>query len=170
MATDLVCLDLPSLESVLIVLIGASGAGKSTVASRWPATRVVSLDQLRGVMSDDCGDQSATADAVEALHLIVDRRMARGLTTVVDATSVFAKDRAVLLDAARRHGMPAIAVVVDTPLPVCIERQKARPPSRRVPEATVTAQHQAMREALPRLESEGFTRVVVITDDTLTSA
>ncbi|MEU3341850.1 AAA family ATPase [Streptomyces sp. NPDC006668] len=168
MATDLVCLELPSLKSMLVVLIGASGAGKSTLASTWPATGVVSLDQLRGVMSDDCGDQSATADAVEALHLIVDRRLARGLTTVVDATSVYAKDRAVLLDAARRHGMSAIAVVVDTPLPVCIERQKTRPKSRRVPDATVAAQHQAMLDALPHLAGEGFTRVVVVAADTMT--
>jgi SAM-dependent methyltransferase len=35
-----------------------------------------------------CGDQSAAADAVAALHLIVDRRLARDLTTVVDATSL----------------------------------------------------------------------------------
>ncbi|MET9914464.1 ATP-binding protein [Streptomyces sp. NPDC006476] len=168
MAAELACPEPQSPE--LIVLIGVSGAGKTTLAGTWPPTRVVSLDQLRGVMSDDCGDQSATVDAVDALHLIVDRRLARGLTTVVDATSVYAKDRAQLLDAARRHCMPAVAVVVDTPLPVCIERQKNRPTSRRVPEVTVTAQHQAMREALPRLESEGFTRVVIVTADPLACA
>jgi predicted kinase len=51
MAAELACLEPQSPE--LIVLIGVSGAGKSTLAGTWPLTRVVSLDQLRGVISDD---------------------------------------------------------------------------------------------------------------------
>ncbi|CAL9676732.1 hypothetical protein SUDANB105_07949 [Streptomyces sp. enrichment culture] len=43
--------DLP--ENRLIVLIGASGAGKSTLARTWPASQILSLDGLRGVVSDD---------------------------------------------------------------------------------------------------------------------
>jgi predicted kinase len=150
--------DLP--KNALLVLIGASGAGKSTLASTWPSSQVVSLDVLRGVMADDCGAQDATADAVEAMHLIVDRRLARGLNTVVDATSVYAKDRAPLIDAAKRHGMPVIAVIVSTPLSVCIERQQARPANRSVPDDTVTTQHQAMVHSHPNLHSEGFNDVV----------
>ncbi|MFI5976242.1 hypothetical protein [Streptomyces sp. NPDC051452] len=38
--------DLP--ENGLIALIGASGAGKSTMARAWPAPQVLSLDGLRG--------------------------------------------------------------------------------------------------------------------------
>ncbi|MFE7854425.1 AAA family ATPase [Streptomyces sp. NPDC057403] len=149
--------DLP--KNALLVLIGPSGSGKSTLAATWPPHQVVSLDHLRGVMSDSCGDQSATADAVDAMLLIVDRRMARGLNTVVDATSVLAKDRAVLVDAAKRHGMPVIAILVSTPLPVCIERQQDRPADRSVHEDTVTAQHQAMVRSHPNLRSEGFNEV-----------
>ncbi|MEU3620085.1 ATP-binding protein [Streptomyces sp. NPDC006872] len=147
-------------ENALLVLIGASGAGKSTLAGTWPEHQVVSLDRLRGVMADDCGAQEATADAVDAMHLIVDRRMARRLNTVVDATSVYAKDRAPLVDAAKRHGMPVIAVLVSTPLPVCIERQQTRPANRSVPDDTVTAQHQAMLHSHPNLRAEGFNEVV----------
>lgn len=149
--------DLP--KNALLVLIGASGAGKSTLAGTWPEHQVVSLDRLRGVMADDCGAQDATADAVDAMHLIVYRRMARGLNTVVDATSVYAKDRAPLIDAAKRHGMPVIAVLVSTPLPVCIERQQSRPANRSVPDDTVTAQHQAMVRSHPNLRSEGFNEI-----------
>lgn len=150
--------DLP--KNALLVLIGASGSGKSTLAASWPPSQVVSLDRLRGVMSDDCGDQSATVDAVDAMLLIVDRRMARGLNTVVDATSVLAKDRALLVDAAKKHNMPVIAVLVSTPLDVCIERQQFRPANRSVPEDAVTAQHQAMVHSHPNLRSEGFNDVV----------
>ncbi|WP_333746243.1 ATP-binding protein [Streptomyces sp. IBSBF 2950] len=149
--------DLP--KHALVVLIGASGSGKSTLAATWPPHQVVSLDGLRGVMSDDCGDQSATVDAVDAMLLIVHRRLARGLNTVVDATSVLAKDRALLVDAAKRHNMPAIAVLVSTPLPVCIERQQSRPANRTVPDSVVTDQHRAMVASHPNLRSEGFNEV-----------
>ncbi|MGW1364547.1 AAA family ATPase [Streptomyces chartreusis] len=150
--------DIP--KNALVVLIGASGAGKSVLAATWLPTQVVSLDDLRGVMADDSGDQSATIDAVDAMLLIVHRRLARGLTTVVDATSVFAEDRALLVGAAKRHNRPVIAVLVTTPLPVCIERQKTRPANRRVPEDTVTAQHHAMVHSHPNLLSEGFNQVL----------
>ncbi|MFG2463337.1 AAA family ATPase [Streptomyces sp. NPDC048523] len=150
--------DLP--KNALLVLIGASGAGKSTLAATWPPSQVVSLDHLREVVSDSCGDQSATVDAVDAMLLIVHRRLARGLNTVVDATSVFAKDRALLVDAAKRHNMPVIAILVSTPLSACIERQQGRPADRSVHENTVTAQHQAMVRSHPHLLSEGFNEVV----------
>ncbi|MGJ5899343.1 AAA family ATPase [Streptomyces niveiscabiei] len=150
--------DLPA--NALLVLIGASGAGKSTLAATWPEHQVVSLDRLRGVMADDCGDQDATPDAVDAMNLIVDRRMSRGLNTVIDATSVYAEDRAPLVDAAKRHGMPAVAVLVATPLDVCVERQQSRPANRAVPEHVVTDQHRAMAASHPKLHAEGFNEVV----------
>lgn len=35
------------------MLIGAAGAGKSTLASTWPASQVLSLDAMRCAVSDD---------------------------------------------------------------------------------------------------------------------
>ncbi|MFE9679414.1 AAA family ATPase [Streptomyces sp. NPDC006259] len=150
--------DLP--ENGLIVLIGASGAGKSTLACTWPASQVLSLDALRGTVSDDPGDQSATGDAADVLKLILERRMARKLNTVIDATNVEQSVRVELVMAAKRHGMPTVAVVVATPLPVCLERQGPRPDNRRVPEDIVRSQHQAMVHSHQRLTAEGFNTVV----------
>lgn len=150
--------DLP--ENGLIVLIGASGVGKSTLARTWPASQVLSLDQLRGTVSDDPGDQGATADAADVLKLILERRMARKLNTVIDATNVEQSVRVELVMAAKRHGMPTVAVIVATPLPVCLERQGPRPANRRVPEDVVRAQHQAMTYSHQRLAAEGFNTVV----------
>ncbi|MFF8431114.1 AAA family ATPase [Streptomyces sp. NPDC016566] len=147
-------------ESGLIVLIGASGAGKSTLAHTWPASQVLSLDALRGVLSDDPGRQDATADAADVLKLILERRMARKLNTVIDATNVEQSVRVELVMAAKRHGMPTVAVVVAAPLPVCLERQGPRPDSRRVPEDVVRAQHQAMVHSHQRLAAEGFDTIV----------
>ncbi|MFE0886968.1 AAA family ATPase [Streptomyces rochei] len=150
--------DLP--ENGLIVLIGASGSGKSTLARTWPASQVLSLDDLRGAVSDDPGDQGATGDAADVLKLILERRMARKLNTVIDATNVEQSVRVELVMAAKRHGMPTVAVIVATPLPVCLERQGPRPASRRVPEDVVRAQHQAMVASHQRLAAEGFNTVV----------
>ncbi|MFH7340659.1 AAA family ATPase [Streptomyces sp. KHY 26] len=150
--------DLP--ENGLIVLIGASGAGKSTLARTWPASQVLSLDALRGTVSDDPGDQSATGDAADVLKLILERRMARKLNTVIDATNVEQSVRVELVMAAKRHGMPTVAVIVATPLPVCLERQGPRPANRRVPADTVRSQHQAMVASHQRLAAEGFNTVI----------
>ncbi|MGW7260789.1 AAA family ATPase [Streptomyces sp. NPDC054834] len=150
--------DLP--ESCLIVLIGASGAGKSTLADTWPASQVLSLDALRGAVSDDCGCQAATGDAVDVLHLLLERRMARHLFTVIDATNVTREAREPLVAAAKRHNMPVIAVMVPTPASVCVERQGPRPANRTVPHDTVLAQHKAMVHSRPTLLAEGFHEVV----------
>ncbi|WP_331752136.1 ATP-binding protein [Streptomyces sp. NBC_00829] len=150
--------DLP--ESCLVVLIGASGAGKSTIAGTWPASQVLSLDAMREAVSGDAGDQEATADAVDALHLILERRMARRRFTVVDATNVTRSAREPLVAAAKRHGMPAIAVMVSTPASVCVERQGPRPANRTVPDDTVHRQHKAMVHSHPQLTKEGFNDVV----------
>ncbi|MET8944572.1 ATP-binding protein [Streptomyces sp. NPDC004542] len=150
--------DLP--ENGLIVLIGASGAGKTTLSRTWPASQVLSLDGLRGVVSDDPGPQDATADAADVLALILERRMARKLNTVIDATNCEQSVRVELVMAAKRHGMPTVAVVVTTPLDVCLERQEPRPDNRRVPEDTVRTQHQARVHAHQSLAAEGFNTIV----------
>ncbi|MCD9146059.1 ATP-binding protein [Streptomyces albireticuli] len=147
-------------ENALIVLIGASGAGKSTLARTWPDSQILSLDAMREAVSDDAGDQEATADAVDALHLILERRMGRRLNTVVDATNVTRAAREPLVAAAQRHNVPAIAVVVSTPASVCVERQRPRPANRAVPKDTVLAQHKAMVHSHPKLKTEGFNHVV----------
>ena len=51
-------LDIPDFS--LVVLIGATGSGKSTFAARhFLPTEVVSSDQARAFVSDDANDQSA---------------------------------------------------------------------------------------------------------------
>ncbi|MFF8919138.1 AAA family ATPase [Streptomyces sp. NPDC015032] len=153
-------LDTTIPEPALIVLIGAAGSGKSTLAGTWPTTQVLELDAFRAMVSDCPGDQSATGDAADVLKLILERRMARKLNTVIDATNVEQPVRVELVMAAKRHGMPTVAVIVATPLPACLERQGPRPVNRRVPEDVVRAQHQAMVHSHQRLAAEGFNTVV----------
>jgi len=120
-----ITLDIPS--SALVVLVGAAGAGKSTFAGEhFRPTEILSSDSFRGLVSDDEGEQEATADAFELLHLVLERRLRRGKLCVVDATNVRAEDRQRLIERARRFARPAVAIVLETPDDVCIERAASR--------------------------------------------
>ena len=80
-------IDIPALS--LVVLVGASGSGKSTFArTHFRATEVISSDFCRGLVSDDENDQAASKDAFEVLNFIAAKRLAAGRLTVIDATNV----------------------------------------------------------------------------------
>jgi predicted kinase len=154
---------LPTSDPALYVLIGVAGAGKSTFAGHWRSNQILSLDAFRGWVSDDDCDQEATNDAVIVMHTVLAARMRRHLTTVVDATNVTADARRPLVELAAANGVPAVAIVVDTPLPLCHDRNDGRPGpvgsarwGRRVPADIVNAQHRELRLGLPGLRSEGF--------------
>ncbi len=110
-----------------MVLVGASGSGKSTFARRhFKPTEIISSDFCRGLVSDDENDQSATGDAFDVLHYIAGKRLAAGRRTVVDATSVQQDSRRQLIDLAKRYDVLPIAIVLDVPEEVCAERNASR--------------------------------------------
>jgi protein phosphatase len=149
-------------ERSLVLLVGASGSGKSTFAARhFLPSEVLSSDAFRALVADDERDMSATADAFDVLHLVAARRLAAGRLTVVDATNVQRWARRLLLDAARREGRPAIAVVLDLPLALCLERNELRL-VHRLPASAIRRQHRWLVESLPMLAAEGFARVELL--------
>jgi protein phosphatase len=119
-------LEVPELS--LVLLVGASGSGKSTFAkAHFLRTEVLSSDFCRGLVADDENDQSATKEAFELLHFIAGKRMAAGRLTVVDATSVKREDRAQLVRLAREHHFLPVAIVFDLPERLCQDRNRNRP-------------------------------------------
>ena len=143
----------------MVVLVGVAASGKSTFARRhFAPTEVLSSDQLRAWITDDPHAQAATGDAFELLHRILAMRLRRGRLTVVDATNVEAWARAELVAVARRHRRPAVAVVLDLPLEIALERNAARTPPR-PPDRAVQRQHRWLRDALGAVPEEGFTIV-----------
>ncbi|MEC3979860.1 polynucleotide kinase-phosphatase [Amycolatopsis sp. H20-H5] len=146
----------------LVVLVGASGSGKSTFArEHFAATQVLSSDTFRGMVSDDDNDQSATGDAFEALHFVAAKRLAAGRVTVIDATNVQRSSRASLLRLAKEHDVMPTAIVLDLPEQVCVARTEARE-DRDFGEHVIRRQRNDLRKSLRFLEKEGFRRVHVL--------
>ncbi|WP_371481515.1 polynucleotide kinase-phosphatase [Kitasatospora sp. NBC_00315] len=150
---------LPVTDLSLVVLIGTSGAGKSSFARRhFLPTQVVSSDFCRGLVADDENDQSASAEAFELLHYIVGKRLAAGRLTVVDATNVQPEARKQLIRIAKDHDVLPIAIVLDVPPGVCAERNRTRP-DRQLPPHVIPRQNRELRRSLRGLEREGFRKV-----------
>ncbi|OXM68055.1 polynucleotide kinase-phosphatase [Amycolatopsis vastitatis] len=149
-------------DMALVVLVGASGSGKSTFArTHFAPTQVLSSDFFRGLVADDENDQSASADAFDALHYIAGKRLAAGRTTVIDATNVQRASRASLVKLAKEHDVLPTAIVLDVPIAVCAARNASRP-DRDFGDHVIRRQRGELQRSLKSLEREGFRRVHVL--------
>ena len=115
-------------ELSLVVLIGVSGSGKSTFGrTHFRPTEVISSDFCRGLVADDENDQAATPLAFQLLDYIAGLRLAAGRLTVVDATNVQPEARRRLVALAREHDVLPVAIVLDVPERVALDRNASRP-------------------------------------------
>lgn len=154
---------LPVTDLSLVVLVGATGSGKSTFARRhFKPTEVISSDFCRGLVSDDENDQGATKDAFDVLHYIAGKRLAAGRRTVVDATSVQSDARRHLIDLAKQYDVLPIAIVLDVPEEVCAERNAARTDRADMPRRVIHRHTRELRRSLRHLEREGFRKVHIL--------
>lgn len=154
---------LPVTDLSLVVLIGASGSGKSTFARKnFKPTEIISSDFCRGLVADDENDQSASGDAFDVLHYIAGKRLAAGRLTVVDATNVQPESRKQLVRLAREHDVLPIAIVLDLPEEVCLARNANRPDRADMPRHVVQRHRRELRRSLRGLEREGFRKVHVL--------
>lgn len=161
---------------MLVVLVGAPGSGKSTLARELitgsaPGAVLLSMDALRARLSPwgDEADQSVTTAAAMRLQAELEDALRSGRDAVVDATNARARNRRRLLKIARAAGAGAIAVVVRTPLELCLERNARRPapagPSgwpRRVPEESIRSMHATISANAPTIPGEGWDAVVEV--------
>jgi protein phosphatase len=149
-------------ELSLVVLIGASGSGKSTFARQhFQVTEVLSSDFCRGLVADDENAQTASKDAFEVLHFIAAKRLAAGRLTVIDATNVQAEDRKSLLALARQYHCFPVAIVLNLPEELCHQRNQQRP-ERHFGAHVVRRHVQNLRRSLRGLEREGFRYVYTL--------
>src|SRR4051812_10651536 len=140
------------------VLVGPSGSGKSVWAeANFRPDQVVSSDRLRALVGEGEHDQRAGKDAFDVLDLVVERRLRRGLVTVVDTLGLDGKRRRGLVALADKHRVPCFAVGFDTPPEVCKARNRQR--SRKVPNDVLAAQLRSWAAVKDMLADEGFAAV-----------
>jgi alkanesulfonate monooxygenase SsuD/methylene tetrahydromethanopterin reductase-like flavin-dependent oxidoreductase (luciferase family)/predicted kinase len=148
-------------DPALVVLVGASGSGKSTwAAARYRTQEIVSSDDLRGIVGSGRHDLDASADAFRLVEQIVAARVARGLATVVDTLGLEPERRRSWLAVARAAGLPAVAVVFETPAELCKSRNAAR--DRPVPAGVLTGQLKRAQEVAGEVADEGWDRVSTV--------
>jgi alkanesulfonate monooxygenase SsuD/methylene tetrahydromethanopterin reductase-like flavin-dependent oxidoreductase (luciferase family)/predicted kinase len=146
-------------DPALVVLVGASGSGKSAwAAARYRPQEVVSSDHLRGVAGSGEHDLDASDDAFALLDQIVAARLRRGLTTVVDTLGLDPERRRGQRDLARQAGLPAVAVLFDTDQAVCRSRNANR--DRSVPAAVLDGQLRRIPTVAAELGAEGWDLIV----------
>jgi protein phosphatase len=153
-------LSIPELS--LVVLVGASGSGKSTFARQhFLPTEILSSDYCRALVSDDENNQAVSADAFEILNFIAAKRLAAARLTVVDATNVRPEDRKPLLQLAREYHCFPVAIVLDLLEHLCRERNQQQP-NRNFGPHVVRRHTQNLRRSLRTLKREGFRHLYIL--------
>jgi F420-dependent oxidoreductase-like protein len=143
----------------VVVLVGPGASGKSTwAATHFQADVIVSSDRLRALVGSAEDDIAASEDAFSLLHTIVERRLSRRLTTVIDTLGLDNEMRAGWLEAAKRHQMPCVAVTFDTTAAECRARNRGR--HKQIPASVLTSQLRSWRRTREHLPAEGFDAVV----------
>jgi protein phosphatase len=144
-------------DMALVALVGASGSGKSTFAHKhFAKTQILSSDYFRGLVSDNENDQTVSAEAFDALHYIAGKRLAAGRVTNVQRDP-----RAELVRLAKKHHVLPVAIVLDLPEAVCVERNADRA-DRDFGVHVIRRHRNELRRSLRSLEKEGFKRVYVL--------
>lgn len=146
-------------EPSLVLLVGLAGCGKSTFArAQFAPTEVLSSDDLRAMVADDPNDQSASGDAFSILRRVLDSRLKRRRLTVVDATNLDRRARRPYLRLAEKHGVPTVAIVLDLPFEVCLDRDRRRT-DRTVGEDVLRRQQRDLERTREQLGDEGYVAI-----------
>ena len=146
-------------DPCLVVLVGATAAGKSQWAGEWfDADQVVSSDRLRAVVGAGERDQRASRDAFEVLDLIVAKRLRARADDGhrLDRPGAEAARGVARAGRARTASRPTRSCST-TPAKVVRERNRAR--AAPVPGKVVTAQLREAAGASRALAGEGFAGV-----------
>ncbi len=135
-------------------MVGLQGAGKSTWVQQ---SRIA---ETHSVLSKDHWPNARHKE--QRQQRLLGELLEKSCDVVVDNTNASPQERAPILEIARRHGAVVRAVYFDTPLSICLERNDARTPDRKVPRVGVFA---ALKRLVPPSLAEGFDSVEVVGRD-----
>ncbi|MFO0728298.1 MAG: polynucleotide kinase-phosphatase [Myxococcota bacterium] len=149
-------------EPSMIILVGASGSGKSTFARKhFKPTEILSSDFFRGLVSDDENDQTASDAAFDALHHLARIRLKNRKNVVIDATNVEASSRAQLLAIAREQHCLTSVIVLDLPFEILKARNATRA-DRNFGDHVLRKHIGGLRRSLRSMKTEGIKQITVL--------
>lgn len=145
----------------LVLLAGIPGSGKTTLSQRLIDKGFVTLtaDQIREELWGDAAEQNNKEQVFEVFFQRLEEGLRRGWDIVIDNTNINGKHREPIIERARQAGYTDIQIwIIDTPLEVCLERNKMR--SRTVPEDIVENMYRSLHGAGKPQKHEG--RVILV--------
>lgn len=167
----------------IVLMIGSSNSGKTTLLNKLveekilKKSEVISSDQFRLLVSDTdyiewSGKPKDEADvlsyeyqlisniAFETMDYMLEARCKLGKLTVIDATHLHSDDRQKYVDIARKHHVPAIAISLDIPEDILIERDANRDFPRG--KKRIKQQYRIFKQNIRFLKKEGFKASFII--------
>ena len=149
-------------EFSLVAMVGATSSGKSSFAQKhFLPTEILSSDYFRKMISDNENDQSVTSDAFDLLYYVAEKRLNLMKTTVIDATNLQSSARRRVLDLAKEQNVHSVAIVLNLPEKILMERNAARP-DRGYPARVIKKHVTDLRQSIHKLKKEGFRFVYVL--------
>lgn len=150
----------PDARPSMVVMIGLPGSGKShlarAIAARVPAA-ALDIDALRAALFEDPQHTAKEHGRLfPALHVLMDRLLARRITVIVDATNLKEANRRPYYKIAAKHGAKLLLVRVWARTPVIRRRLLARAESPGLADnSTATLEvYERMREGAQRVRRQ----------------
>ena len=148
----------------LLVLCGPAGTGKSTFAAqRFPTTTIVSSDRCRGMICDDENSQAVNKDAFDLFYFILRKRMLNGYFCVADSAALLPAARRELRDLSRHYGYYGCLLILNTPLEICLQRDRQR--TRQVGESVIHYHAGLFAQVFRDAPLEGWERIRIVEED-----
>lgn len=149
-------------DDALILMVGPSSSGKTTFVSTWfPQHVIIHSDEFRVRTCDDANIMSATEDAFDVMSLLAEKRISRGLLTVIDALNVTKKFREYFVKHAIRYNRPIYAIIMMTTLAKTENRHKERT-NRPYDVEILRKQHINLKISIVELKNDKNVKVVKI--------
>ena len=143
--------------STLYMMVGCPGSGKSTFAKTLKG-KYISRDEIRFKLLQDKDNYFAKEGEVFQKFIYeIEEGLSKDSDVIVDATHLNKGSRHKLLS--KIHPEKVIAIVMDTPLDVCLQRNAQRSGRALVPEDVIRNMYQNM--TMPNYD-EGFDAIIMV--------
>ena len=153
-------IEIPELS--VIAMIGATSSGKTSFAKKYfKKTEVLSSDFFRAMICDDENAQDISQDAFDLLYKTANQRLKYGKLTVIDATNLQKDARKQVINLAKEQNVHSVAIVLNLPEKVLLERNQARP-ERNFSERVIKKHYTDLKRSIKSLKREGFRFVYIL--------